>query len=343
MPTRSAEQPDQAPSWFDTNAPTAPATPAAPAPTAGGTPSTAFQQANDPAYVRQKATEALTRRNAAYGTPRPPTEAEIAEAVNYALQPQEYRDGSVRSGWSPYWEDRFGTPGAEGSSGADLGGEATFVRAGTGGGGGGTGGGGGLPPGYQMGTFTGGGQYPLASVMAPGLMQPWTTPFSAPSLDNTNDPGYLARLDLGTQAIQRSQAAKGTLRTGGALKDLTQFGQDYGSSEYDKVYNRALGQYTNAYNIFDRNQSNQYNRLSDVAKIGSSASGQSAAYGSSFGTNAGNLISNSGDVNASTEIARNNNMQPAIGAGTDMANYLAQYYLNRQTPASDPNRQPTAV
>src|SRR6187551_250824 len=61
------------------------------------------QDPRDPAYVRQKVTAALTRRAQAYGRPAP-TEADIAEGVNYVLTPDTYSDGNVRSGWSDYWD-----------------------------------------------------------------------------------------------------------------------------------------------------------------------------------------------------------------------------------------------
>ena len=121
-----------------------------------------------------------------------------------------------------------------------------------------------LPPGYEMGTYTGGGNYPLASVMGPGLMQPWTTPFNRPELNESTDPGYAARLAMGAQAIERSASARGLLRTGGLVKDLAQYGQDYGSNEYDKVYGRALGEYQMANNIYNQNQGNQFGRLNDL-------------------------------------------------------------------------------
>lgn len=70
-------------------------------------------------------------------------------------------------------------------------------------------------------------------------------PFSAPSAQSVldNDPGYQFRLDQGTQALQQSAAARGTLNTGGTLQDLVNYGQNYASSEYGNAYNRALGTY----------------------------------------------------------------------------------------------------
>lgn len=128
------------------------------------------------------------------------------------------------------------------------------------------------PSGFQTGTFTGGGKYPLASVMGTGLAQPWTTPFNAPdNLTEQNDPGFQARMKMGTDALERSAASKGTLLTGGMMKDLNKFAQDYASNEYGNVYNRALGQYQQAYGIFNNNQGNLFNRLGSLANIGENA------------------------------------------------------------------------
>ena len=62
--------------------------------------------------------------------------------------------------------------------------------------------------------------------------------FQAPNL--SEDPGYQFRLDQGVKAIDQSAAAKGTLRSGGTLKDIMGYGQDLASQEYGNAFNRAL-------------------------------------------------------------------------------------------------------
>ena len=109
----------------------------------------------------------------------------------------------------------------------------------------------GLPAGYWTGNETGGGQYPLASAGGPGLAQPWTTPFQSPgdfkspgdfqAPNVTDDPGFKFRMAEGQKALERSAAAKGTLLTGGTLKDLGQYSQGLASQEYANAYGRALG------------------------------------------------------------------------------------------------------
>jgi hypothetical protein len=112
------------------------------------------------------------------------------------------------------------------------------------------------------------------------LLTPYGKTFTAPTgLDEQNDPGYQARLKLGTDAIQRSAAARGGVVTGGTAKALDSYAQDYASNEYNNVYNRALQDYTTNYNAYNTDQSNQYNRLLGLATSGQQAAGTAATLG----------------------------------------------------------------
>jgi hypothetical protein len=72
--------------------------------------------------------------------------------------------------------------------------------------------------------------------------------FNMPSFEDAqNDPGYQFRLASGQQALERAAAAKGRLRTGGTLKDLIEYGQNFGAQEYGNVFNRALQGYQQKY------------------------------------------------------------------------------------------------
>jgi hypothetical protein len=125
--------------------------------------------------------------------------------------------------------------------------------------------------------------------------------FNAPSgLDLANDPGYQARMKMGADAIQNSAAAKGKLLTGGTLKDLTQYGQDFGSNEYSNVFNRALSAYganltgqnqgfNQAYNtfganydIFRNNQTDPFNKLYSLTGLGLNATGAANGAGNAY-------------------------------------------------------------
>lgn len=100
--------------------------------------------------------------------------------------------------------------------------------------------------------------------------------FSAPTGEDVlKDPGFQFRLDQGRKALEASAAGKGILRSGGTMKDLLGYGQNFASQEYGNVYNRALSEYdtnrNNAFGTWDANRNNaadawtkQYGQRSDV-------------------------------------------------------------------------------
>lgn len=154
---------------------------------------------------------------------------------------------------------------------------------------------------------TGGGQYPLASVTGEGLMAPWTTPFNRPDPNQiSGDPSFQFQMDQGRQALERSAAARGTLMTGGTLKELARFGQGLASTFDDKYYNRGLGEYQMAHDIFSGNQNTQYNRLAGLAGLGQNSAQSLGQFGSSYANNAGNILTGQGDANAASRIAQGN-------------------------------------
>lgn len=146
---------------------------------------------------------------------------------------------------------------------AGLGGQgAQWLRegGGAGAGTGGSGGGSGYGPApnstpFQYDPFKGPDAFSYADYDSP---DPFAGPtWQAPTgVDDTNDPGYTARLKEGERALQRSAAAKGTLLTGGTLADLAKFGQEYAANEYQNVYNRAYQNYDTDY----KRQASEYDR-----------------------------------------------------------------------------------
>ena len=83
-------------------------------------------------------------------------------------------------------------------------------------------------------------QYPFTPV--PGFNAPefdWNEEFRAPSYTEAEqDPGYQFRLSEGRRALEQSAAGRGTLRTGGTLKDILNYGQSAASQEYGNVFDR---------------------------------------------------------------------------------------------------------
>lgn len=130
---------------------------------------------------------------------------------------------------------------------------------------------------------------------ATGPLTGWNVPFTPPTnLTEANDPGFQARLALGQQVLENSAAARGGLISGGTAKDLTRYGQDYASNEYSNVYNRSLQNYNTAYNVFQNNQANTFNRLASIAGYGQTAAGQLGALGQGTSGNVANILLGSG-------------------------------------------------
>ena len=159
------------------------------------------------------------------------------------------------------------------------------------------------------------------------------TPFGMDQF--TADPGYQFRMSEGMKALERSAASRGILQSGQTLKDITRFGQDAASQEYQNAFQRYLTERQ------ARMQPLEY-------KIGlgqAAASGQAANIGSTAST-VGNLTTSMGNVNAAGIMgqsnAYNNMLGSLSGLATQGADAYGQYqaaqpyqnYLRAITPTS---------
>lgn len=153
--------------------------------------------------------------------------------------------------------------------------------------------------------------------------------FKAPTAQDmaANDPGYQARLNLGTQALQQSAAARGNLLTGGTSQALNKYAQDYASNEYSNYYNQAYNTHAQNYNQYENQQTNTYNRLASLAGEGQTtantlgtlgANASSAVSSNLLGTasQVGQDYQNAGAANASGIVGSSNSINGAINGGT---------------------------
>jgi hypothetical protein len=124
----------------------------------------------------------------------------------------------------------------------------------------------------------------LGGMMAPGGQ---LTQTFKPS-DLTTDPSYQWRLNQGTQNLNASAAARGMLGSGQNLKDITDYGQGAASQEYGAAFDR-----------YNTNQNNLFNRLSSLSSIG-----QNAAAGVG---NQGAQVANSMSQNTMSGVNSSNN------------------------------------
>lgn len=177
----------------------------------------------------------------------------------------------------------------------------------------------------------------LSAGTQPGgaLVTPYGQSFQAPTaLTEQNDPGFQARLKLGTDAIQKSAAARGSVVTGGTAKALDTYGQDYASNEYGNVYNRALSTFDTNYNQYNTDQTNQFNRLAAISGSGQTTATNLANQGQNASNNVtGNLlgtatqqgqdIQNAGNATASGYINSANAINGGISGVTNGLSNLA--------------------
>lgn len=99
----------------------------------------------------------------------------------------------------------------------------------------------------------GGGNQGYPGMNGPVFNLPGAPVFDAPEFvrptqaDAYNEPGYQFRVRAGNEALERSAAARGVLRTGGTLRDIAEYNQNFAAQEYGNVFNRALSAYDRQY------------------------------------------------------------------------------------------------
>lgn len=102
--------------------------------------------------------------------------------------------------------------------------------------------------------------------------------------DWKTDPGYQARLDEGLRARERSASARGILNSGGTLRGVERYSQDYASNEYQKVFDR----------------------ISAIAGRGQASASQGSDVIVNSGGRIGSAMVNAGEARASGYIAQGN-------------------------------------
>lgn len=150
----------------------------------------------------------------------------------------------------------------------------------------------------------------------------------APS-DLTTDPSYKWRLEQGMQRLRAAQAAGGNRYGSQSLKDINDYAQGQASTEYQAAFDR-----------FQKNKSLLYERLSNLAGMGSNAANAAAAAGSTaagnIGTNTASGLAayNNYNTNAANALAagRMGSTNAIVGGLTNgLNNYYTLKYLNPGT------------
>lgn len=137
--------------------------------------------------------------------------------------------------------------------------------------------------------------------------------------DIYDDPSYKFRLNEGLNSVQSGAAARGGLLSGATQKALANYGQEAASQEY-----------SNAYNRFNADQTNQYNRLANLVGVGQNAAAQTG----NAGLQTGQAIANNTMAGANAAAAG------TIASGNAWANagqQIGEWYTGRNKLNSNVN------
>lgn len=134
--------------------------------------------------------------------------------------------------------------------------------------------------------------------------------------DFQQDPGYAFRMQEGLKALDRQAAARGGLISGAALKAAQREGQNMASQEY-----------TNAFNRYQTNRSNQLNPLETLMGRSQTAANQVGNAAGNYAQNAGEAYMGAGSARASGYMGGANALAGAINQGLNM--YGDQQFLRR--------------
>ncbi|MEO9347978.1 DNA transfer protein p32 [Acinetobacter radioresistens] len=130
--------------------------------------------------------------------------------------------------------------------------------------------------------------------------------------DLYNDPSYQFRIQQGQNAIQSGAAAQGGLLSGATQKALMNYGQEAASQEFQNAYNR-----------FNADQTNQYNRLANLVGVGQNAAAQTGNAGMQTAQAIANNTMSGANAQAAGAIAAGNktanNFNSMLGAGLGIA------------------------
>ena len=121
--------------------------------------------------------------------------------------------------------------------------------------------------------------------------------------DFTADPGYAFRMSEGLKGLERSAAARGGLLSGTGLKNISRFGQDLASQEYQNAFNR-----------YQVNRANQLNPLGSLLASGQSAAANQGSAAGQYGATAGANITGAGAATAAGNVGATNALTNALGS-----------------------------
>jgi len=161
--------------------------------------------------------------------------------------------------------------------------------------------------------------------------------FSFTGENLASDPGYKFGLDQGTQGIERGQASRGNFLSGGAMKELARFNEDYAGTKFDNAFNRNLSTYSTNLNrrqnewntnlgAYNQNRNTIYNFLTGQSTMGQNSAAQVGTNNQQTANAIGNNIMGAGNAQAAGQVASSNALASGINGAVN--NYNSTNNLN---------------
>jgi len=125
--------------------------------------------------------------------------------------------------------------------------------------------------------------------------------FNASDLNSNLAPNYQFQLNQGMGALTNQLTTQGGAVSGNALQGLESYAQNYASNAYQ-----------NAFNNYQTDQSNIFNRLSTIAGLGNAATSTSANSANSTGSGVASTTAASGAAQAAGITGASNSLSGAL-------------------------------
>lgn len=136
-----------------------------------------------------------------------------------------------------------------------------------------------------------------------GQMQPqFLHQFGANDLNSNLAPNYQFQLQQGLGATQNLANAGGGMLSGNTLKGVNDYAQNYAGNAYQQAFNN-----------YNAQQTNIFNRLSNIAGLGQTANQTSASTGQAAASAAGGFLTSGAAAQAAGIVGTGNAVNNGIG------------------------------
>jgi hypothetical protein len=144
--------------------------------------------------------------------------------------------------------------------------------------------------------------------------------FSFTGKDLATDPGYKFGLDQGTQGIERGQASRGNFLSGGAMKELARYNEDYAGTKFNEGFGRAQSTWNTNLGAFNQNRNTIYSFLTGQSLIGQNSAVQVGSSGNQAAAAMGDNITSAGTARSAGQVAGGNALQSGVNSLVNLYN-----------------------